>query len=380
MDRAAPPVESLHALELRVLAGAQHGARAPLAAGVPCLVAAEPDGAGEAADIVLREDKLPPSRVRVCAELTRATLEVLTGEVLLGNEVLKAGAQATWTQHTPLKIGTSVIAFGRACIDDWKAGAPIEGLADSTAPAGDTPATTTRKPLRQRAEVWLACVGASVLVVCAGALGMARVAAAPPPPQVNEALQLTQALRGTEFSTLEVGRTADGRVALRGRLGVQAQRSKLDAWLAGRAASAPVVVDVMVDEAVAREVAEMFRINGIAVQAEVAGPGRIVAQAAEHDATRLARAEEVVRRDVRGLEQLTVRNTAKPLPPPPPPVNDDPNKRIASLVPGEPAYLVTADGARYFIGALLPTGHRITQIEHTRVTLERDGHQSTLTF
>jgi type III secretion protein D len=61
-------------------------------------------------------------------------------------------------------------------------------------------------------------------------------------------------------------------------------------------------------------------------------------------------------------------------------VVDDPNKRIASLVPGELAYLVTADGARYFIGAMLPTGHRITQIEHSRVTLERDGQRSTLTF
>jgi type III secretion protein D len=44
------------------------------------------------------------------------------------------------------------------------------------------------------------------------------------------------------------------------------------------------------------------------------------------------------------------------------------------------AYLVTADGARYFIGAMLPTGHRITQIQHGSVTLERNGEQSTLRF
>ena len=144
--------------------------------------------------------------------------------------------------------------------------------------------------------------------------------------------------------------------------------SALDAWLAARPASAPLVVDVAVDEALARQVTEVFRVNGVAVQAEVVGAGRVVAQAAERDADRVARAEEVVRRDVRGLEQLVVHNTAKPLPPPPPPVIDDPGKRIASLVPGDPAYLVTADGARYFVGAMLPTGHRITQIEHSRVT------------
>jgi type III secretion protein D len=86
----------------------------------------------------------------------------------------------------------------------------------------------------------------------------------------------------------------------------------------------------------------------------------------------------VVRRDVRGLQALEVRNTAKPTPPPAPPVSDDPGKRIASLVPGDPGYLVTADGSRYFIGAQLPTGHRITQIDKSRVTLELHGQSSTL--
>jgi type III secretion protein D len=61
-------------------------------------------------------------------------------------------------------------------------------------------------------------------------------------------------------------------------------------------------------------------------------------------------------------------------------VVDDPGKRIASLVPGDPAYLVTADGARYFVGAMLPTGHRVKEIASQRVTLERDGSQTTLNF
>ena len=62
------------------------------------------------------------------------------------------------------------------------------------------------------------------------------------------------------------------------------------------------------------------------------------------------------------------------------PVTDDPNKRIASLVPGEPAYVVTVDGARYFIGAMLPSGWRLAQVARQSVTLERDGRQTTLQF
>src|SRR5690606_14051290 len=104
------------------------------------------------------------------------------------------------------------------------------------------------------------------------------------------------------------------------------------------------------------------------------------AEAAERDAAKLARAEEVVRRDVRGLEALSVRNTAGPAAPPAPPVSNDPGKRIASLVAGASAYLVTVDGARYFVGAMLPTGHRIVAIEKTAVALERDGQKTSLKF
>jgi type III secretion protein D len=87
-----------------------------------------------------------------------------------------------------------------------------------------------------------------------------------------------------------------------------------------------------------------------------------------------------VRRDVRGLTKLSVRNTAEPLPKPMPPVSDDPGKRIASLVPGDPGYVVTADGSRYFVGAMLPTGHRIAEIGAESVTLEFDGKKTTLNF
>jgi type III secretion protein D len=376
MDRAAPSVESLHALELRVLEGPQGGARAPLSAGVDCVVAAQADGQGAGADIVLREERVAPARVRVQADLAQATLEVLAGEVRLGDQTLAAGQQATWMPHAPLQIGSSVVAFGRACDDDWKPGAPAE-TASAEAPDDDTPAPTPT-PLRRRAEVWLASLGAGVLLSCVGALWMAHVAAAPAPVAMDPAAALVTALRGSEFTALEASRSADGRITLRGRVSTQAQRALLDAWLTERRL-APTV-EVWVDEAVAQDVTEVFRVNGVAVRTQLVGLGRVAAEAAEPDTTKLNRATEVVRRDVRGLLALEVRNTAKPTPPPVAPLSDDPGKRIASLVPGEPAYLVTADGSRYFLGALLPSGHRVMQIAKGSLTLELNGQQLILNF
>ena len=137
---------------------------------------------------------------------------------------------------------------------------------------------------------------------------------------------------------------------------------------------------MQIDEVIARDVAEVFRVNGVQVQTHIVAPGRIVAEAAERNVDQLAKAEEAVRRDVHNLDKLTVKNTAVPLPPPVTPMSDDPGKRIASVEPGDPAYIVTVDGARYFVGALLPSGHRITEVASQKVTLERDGRQTTLNF
>ncbi|HSW05256.1 SctD/MshK family protein [Aquabacterium sp.] len=374
MNRDAQLLDSLQTLELRVLEGPQAGAKAPLAAGTGCVIASAP-GPDAGADIVLRGGGAP-ARVHVTADLAHGLIEVLEGEVRLGDATLPAGAHAAWSRHAPLHVGDSVIAFGLACEDAWPVAAAA-GSSPDPAQAGST-ALDIRPPLRRRAEAWLAATGAGVLLACAGSLWMAHVAAAPRPVPVLAASTLTEALKASEFAALAATPQADGRIELRGRLSTQAQRGRLDGWLAARQWTPSL--EVLVDEAIAREVTELFRINGIAVQAQAAGPGRIVAEASEADANRLARAEEVVRRDVRGLDKLTLRNTAVPLPPKTPILPDDPNKRIASLVPGEPAYVVTVDGARYFIGALLPSGHRITQIAAQRVVLERDGLLTNLNF
>ena len=86
-----------------------------------------------------------------------------------------------------------------------------------------------------------------------------------------------------------------------------------------------------------------------------------------------------MRQDVPGLRSHEVENTV-PAEPVATPVVDDPGKRIASIVPGDVAYVVTVDGTRYFPGALLPSGHRIASITETEVLLEKDGRPSSLRF
>lgn len=53
---------------------------------------------------------------------------------------------------------------------------------------------------------------------------------------------------------------------------------------------------------------------------------------------------------------------------------------MASVVSSDQPYVVTLDGTRYFLGALLPTGHRIVAISGSQVQLEREGESTALVF
>ncbi len=218
---AAPP-----ALELRVLEGPQRGARNALAPGRACVIAA---GTAAGADIVLHDEGA--ASLRVTAGPTQALVEVLHGEVTIGDQTLAAGAHAVWPRWVPLRIGASLVAFGCADDEQW--------AADAEAPAGAEEAAAPQ-PLRRRAEVWLGATGAAILLACGGTLWMAHVAAAPRPPGVSSPPR-------------------------------------------------PAIAAPRGDDALEREVAEVFRVNGVTVRANSVAPGHIVVEAAERDGARLRR-------------------------------------------------------------------------------------------
>jgi hypothetical protein len=102
----------------------------------------------------------------------------------------------------------------------------------------------------------------------------------------------------------------------------------------------------------------------------------------ERDAARVQAAAAAARRDIARLPALRVDNQ-----PPAPvvaaaaPAPDDPAKRLVAVVDNEDSpYFITADGSRYFSGALLPSGHRVVQIAERSVIVERDDQRTRLTL
>jgi len=221
-------------------------------------------------------------------------------------------------------------------------------------------------------------------VAALGLLGFVSVATPAPAGIEPPAQKAARVLKGVpEFSNLRVENDPDQRIHVVGDLLTLADRTRLDRSLAD--ASIEASVEVRVGEQVAAAVREVYRMNGVVAEtpapAALAQVGLVKVQTHEPDLAKLQAVEATARRDVPGLALLQAENTPPALPPPPPPVvHNDPGKRVASIVPGAVPYVVTADGTRYFVGALLPSGHRLASITEQQVMLDKDGTLSPLKF
>jgi type III secretion protein D len=364
--------------ELRVLSGEQRGARSAVRPGDTLRL-----GRDWSNDVVLRDADDDAAQLSLDAQ-GQLMLSADGGQCQVDGTLLAAGEPAALTLYTPFTVGGIRLAVGRIGAPQWAAlfdeGAtqrPVAGAGvDTDLPATPAPANAQRAPSRGNWAQRLLAGGAVLMAVSAGALTLAWAMGPASLSPTEQAEHLRQTLAHLGFGALHV-ESRDGQLLVTGHLDSQAQRSRLEQALAHQT---PARVAVWVNEQVTASVGDVYRLNGIAAEVRSGGPGVVHVQTHEADAPALAKVQAAARRDVPGLQQLVAINEPPPPGPRPEAVISDPGKRVAAIVPGEPAYVVTADGTRYFEGAMLPSGHRILSILSDRVQIEREGVPSTLNF
>lgn len=381
-DAATPGVQ------LQVLAGPQQGARAAVPQGLPFTLGGSAD-----CDIVLRGLAGLPLAVRLCLQPQALSVEVLQGQLQVAGQSLAAGQQTHCLPDAELVLGPVRIGLVAAV-----ATVPVAGRTASTdTPLAQDPPATADAPMAATARLpataparprwwagrrgWQALVagGGALPAVSVGMLASADTQPASAPMREPMAQQAHATLQAAGLGQLRVRPDAEGNgLLVTGYLDTGAQRAQAEQLMAAQ--PLPARWQVHVNQQVADAVADVYRINGVPARARAVGEGAVAVTTHEADASRLDRVRDAARRDVPGLAAIEARNEPPPAPPGPAPVVDDPGKRLASIVPGEPPYVVTADGTRYFEGALLPTGHRIAGIERHRVLLDRDGAVTPLVF
>lgn len=371
--------------ELRVLDGSQRGATFPMRPGVPLCI-----GQDWSSDVVLRGEDPAAARLALLPDESALQLEVDSGRSEVEDVRVDAGQKMNVGLYVPFTLGDARLAVGRVGASQWGTlfgetpapdDAPQAGAVPAVASAADTLPAAAPAEAAARGTGWvkrLLLGGATLMTISAGALTLAWAMEHGSLSAGQQMEQMRQTLRHLGYTSLSVERL-DGQLTVTGYLDTQAQRAQLEQALAGTRFS-HVRVNPWINEQVAQGVAEVFRLNGVAAQVKTTGPGVVQARTREANTEALERAQAVARRDVPGLHKLVALNDAPPAPSKAPAVAADPGKRVAAIVPGDPAYVVTADGTRYFPGAVLPTGHRIQAILPNLVQLEREGQMSELTF
>jgi type III secretion protein D len=347
-------------LELRVLQGEQRGACVPLAADAVVSVSGQPGS-----DIVLRD--VADAALVFELRLHDKGIEVKTAD---GKK-----HQHPWLR--PLELGGAVVAVGPVGDTRWAA---LLGGGASDPAATAEPDVAELPPRGSGAKLWARRLVFSGAALAGASLSMIALAVviAPREPGVAEQAHRAQALLRSAGLTAVSVAAENNEIVVSGYLDTLAQRTKAEQLLAQHGLQARM--GAWVNETVTLAVRDVYRVQGVQADVQSTGPGAVRVRTTLANPAALADIEKTVRRDVQGLSKLEASNEPPPRTASPVPALDDPGKRVASIVAGDDPYVVTIDGNRYFVGAMLPTGHRILGIDGSKVQLEREGVLSAVAF
>lgn len=359
---------------LRVLTGAAAGATKSLPASGRVMIGHE-----FWHDVVLRD----PSTRGIAVELSFdgqgvAQLTVLEGGAHMLGTVVSAGSSAVLPPFVPLRIGQIELAWGEAESERWRdADALVERAEAPPAPVSEQQAAMDALADRWNAgpdKLFRRVRKPALAIGVAAVVGLLLV-----PPAVN-AIQFgigneyraRRVIDNAGFKRLRVEQR-DGQTQIVGIVSTDGDRLRLQQALTQ--ADVDATLAVQTSAGLARAVADVARLNGVQAEARPQADGTITLATPPIDDQTRDRLTQVLRRDVPGLrvlrfaEDLAIPRTVS-----------EATKRVASVVTGDPPYILTEDGARYFSGALLPSGYYLVAIEGNHVLLDRRGKKLSVKF
>lgn len=378
-EDAGQPLAVIDVHVVRVVGGRLTGKDYPLRGGERLCI-----GHALANDVVLRGAGTRGTVVELRRDGDTAMLRVVEGRVELLGRCLDTGDEAQIPAYLPFRLGEFVLAHGTRESERWdeaervaasRATAPVEplpapSLADRIARVGRERWRDMEVEVRGPRLALAAVSG--MLVVAAAALLHADFAASRHEPASFEDQLASAGIHG-----LTVAKSGAGGLVVSGVVGDNADIERLRALAAD--ASVPVTLDVDTSAGLASSASEILQAQGVdaAVEPTVGAPRALTVAAAFMPANKQAELTDMLKRDLPGLERVSYRiDDAR---------GGNPLQAffgagatgMATLVP-DPGYIVTADGARWFPGAVLPTGHTLVSVGSDTVRFEKDGRMEDL--
>ncbi|SOB86444.1 type III secretion apparatus protein, YscD/HrpQ family [Sphingomonas guangdongensis] len=362
-------------VRLRVLSGRLAGAEHRLPPGRSITV-----GHSFENDVVLRGDGTAGLSAELHLGDGATLLRVLSGTVVALGRELSAGEELLLPPYLPVRLGEFAWAVGADDHARWDeagrlAGSVARPLEQATQ---ERPRADVRQRLATRGDRWLQLGRKRIGALAAGGAAVLLAGIAIPSVDYWRALQnrdpaaVKRKLAAAGFPGLTVAADPGGAgVLITGGVADDRAAERLDAFAAEQLPGA--LVEVETATAMAAAATDVLRANGVDARAQGVRPGTIAVLSAYLPVDKQLEVEELLRRDIPTLRHVEFRASAGK-------GSDDLRHFFnsgrfgaASFVDGDPGFITTADGSRWFAGATLPTGHKIVSVGHGQVTLERAG-------
>jgi type III secretion protein D len=391
LAEAKQPSESVETRDVLLMIGGLHcGAHLTLPESGTLTV-----GSSDRCDIILTDHGIEELHFVLTIERDHVTGRVLDGTVAILGRIYRPGEHFDLPQFVALHAGDASLGWGIEFDSRWqkldrsgpRSRQHVVEHDDNAQTAGELPPPAEPAPRRRSLVAGIAAIFTLVAIAVFG-----------PMNGNNDALARTSAqdrfaalLKNLQLEDIDVRQQVDGPLLVTGVVPDDVARAALTQAITreGLAAS----LHLHTGQQLVEQVRDVFRINGMNVRAQYAGHG-IVAVEDASGSRRVATIVERARHDIQGLADIRLLRSVADKESKPPVAAEEPKiaateavatsssgeKRIASVVDDTPAYVLTADGSRYFVGATLPHGYRIVAISGAEVTMEKDGESVVMAF
>jgi type III secretion protein D len=336
-------------------------------------------------DIVLRDPSTRGLSFDLCMQDDIATVCVAAGTVGVLGRPVNAGEEMNLPLFVPVSVGNFAIGIGDEQSDRWS---EADRLSSAALPiAADVPRADLGERLTARLYPLRTAVAAARNwpLYGAGAALMILVALFSAPAsqwvryQVAGPASHQATLSAAGFAGLTASDDVNGQGPLiRGIVKDDADLARLRAVVADRIGRAVIDVDTM--EAMAAAATDILRAQGVDGEAKAMRGNSLLITAEYLPTDRQYELGRLIRRDVPGVSRIAFAADS---------ARGDRDLQyffsggsygLAAFVDGNPGYIVTADGTRWFAGAEVPTGHQIVAIGNGKASFQRDGQIEVLDF
>ena len=375
------PTAPITALKLRVLNNRLAGAEHRLHVGKNIRV-----GHSFENDVVLRGKNTAGLSLELHVGPDVTILRMLTGSTEVLGRQLVAGEEMPLPSYLPVQLGEFAFAVGADDQLRWREAENIavtleqrQLMETTTLPRAELSerVATRLDPVRTRFPIpgskILLGVGAAItlfLATVGAVLGYSNM-------QANDPDNMKRTMAAAGFTGMDVKPDpASENMVISGVLKDDKEVAGLQALVDQNFPGA--LIEVETTDALALAATDILKAQNIDAEAKTIRRGAINVTSEFLPADKQAELSTMLRKELPHLKSVQFTMDASRGP------NDlqyffnNSQYGAATFVSGEPSYVATADGSKWFSGSTLPTGHKIVRVEPKALILERNGRIETL--